>query len=380
VTDSLTQEIARLEAQLAEIEASIPQHTTPPQLIAKLDEVEEQLEEARARLAAQRQQEVGQEPSSPPLAKVEKPASPKRPCLDDLDLNLGQRTRLHRMMFEHGPANGTLMLLPIDQGMEHGPIDFFPNPPSADPEYQCRLAREGAYSGIVFHVGLAKRYMKAYAGAVPLILKLNGKTTIPSDAKAFSALAASVEDAVRLGADAVGYTLYVGSPAQGRDFIQLGKVRAECERYGMPLIVWAYPRGAAIEAKGGRDTIYAVDYAARLADELGADVVKLNVPKFSDPSNAQTPAPYRQLYEQWKELDENAAYRLAVEKVVASAGKTLVLFSGGSKMGDEDLLLKARIVMEAGATGLIFGRNMWQRPFAEGLAISAKVRDLLLTF
>jgi class I fructose-bisphosphate aldolase len=281
------------------------------------------------------------------------------------------------LLYEHGPGNGTLLLLPIDQGLEHGPVDFFPNPPSADPDYQCRLAQEGGYSGIVFHIGLARKYMKQYAGSVPLVLKLNGKTNIPSDAEAFSAQESTVEDAVRLGADAVGYTLYVGSPSQGQDFIQLGKVRAECDRYGMPLIVWSYPRGSAVETKGGRNSIYAVDYAARLADELGADIVKLNVPKFMDPGNADSPAPYRKLYEEWKELDEAEAYRRAVDKVVASAGKTMVLFSGGSKISDEDLLQKARICLEAGATGLIFGRNMWQRPFDDGLRITEQVKQIL---
>nr|NIV37426.1 fructose-bisphosphate aldolase [Anaerolineae bacterium] len=138
----------------------------------------------------------------------------KRPTLDDLDLSLGKRTRLHRLLYEHGPGNGTLLFLPIDQGLEHGPVDFFPNPESADPDYQCRLALEGGYSGIVFHVGLAQKYMRDYAGKVPLVLKLNGKTNIPPDNHAFSPQTASVEDAVRLGADAVGYTLYVGSPAQ----------------------------------------------------------------------------------------------------------------------------------------------------------------------
>jgi class I fructose-bisphosphate aldolase len=303
----------------------------------------------------------------------------KRPTLEELDLSLGKRTRMHRLLYEHGPGNGSLLFLPIDQGMEHGPVDFFPNPPSADPDYQCRLAREGGYSGIVFHVGLAQKYMKAYAGAVPLVLKLNGKTNIPSDADAFSAQESTVDDAVRLGADAVGYTLYVGSPSQHRDFIQLGHVRAECDRYGMPLIIWSYPRGSAVETKGGRDSIYAVDYAARVADELGADIVKLNVPKFRDPRNEDSPAPYRKLYEEWKDLDEDEAYGLAVDKVVASAGKTMVLFSGGSRISDEDLLLKARICIEAGATGLIFGRNMWQRPFPEGLAITQKVKDILLS-
>ncbi len=303
----------------------------------------------------------------------------KRPKLDELDLSLGKRTRMHRLLYEHGPGSGRLLLLPIDQGMEHGPIDFFPNPPSGDPDYQCRLASEGGYSGIVFHIGLAQKYMRDYVGTVPLILKLNGKTNVPSDAEAFSAVESTVEDAVRLGADAVGYTLYVGSPAQDRDFIQLGKVREDCDRYGMPLIVWSYPRGSAVEAKGGRNSIYAVDYAARLANELGADIVKLNVPKFGDPRNEDSPAPYGKLYREWKELDEDEAYRMAVEKVVASAGRTMVLFSGGSKISDEDLLRKARICIEAGATGLIFGRNMWQRPFEEGLRITEEVKEILLS-
>ena len=298
-------------------------------------------------------------------------AKVKRPTLDDLDLSLGKRTRLHRLLYEHGPGNGTMLLLPIDHGVEHGPVDFFANPDSIDPDYQLRLAKEGGYSGIVFHIGLAEKYMRDYAGEVPLVLKLNGKTNIPSDARAFSALDATVEDAVRLGADAVGYTLYVGSPRQDEDFIQLMRVRADCERYGMPLIVWSYPRGEAIEKKGGRDSLYAVDYAARLANELGADVVKLNVPKFEDPRNEDSPKPYNTLY---KEMD----YAKAVRKVIVSAGKTLVLFSGGSKISDEDLLEKARICMEQGATGLIFGRNMWQRPMEEALELTAKIKEIMI--
>jgi len=291
-----------------------------------------------------------------------------RPRLDDLHLGIGKRARLYRLLYEHGPGNGTMLLLPIDQGLEHGPIDFFANPESLNPEYQARLALEGGYSGIVFHIGLAEKYMPKYAGKVPLVLKLNGKTNIPPDDEAFSPQTATVEDAVRLGADAVGYTLYVGSPAQDQDFIQFMQIRAEAERFGMPVIVWAYPRGWAVEEKGGRDSLYAVDYAARVADELGADVVKLNVPDFEPEKNQASPKPYNTL-----KLD----YAQAVRKVVESAGKTMVLFSGGSKMGDEDLLEKARICMEAGATGLIFGRNMWQRPYHEGLALTAKIKEIM---
>ncbi|HSG48127.1 MAG TPA: hypothetical protein VLA43_09965, partial [Longimicrobiales bacterium] len=182
----------------------------------------------------------------------------RRPNLDEMGLSLGKKARLHRLLYEHGLKNGTLMILPIDQGLEHGPLNFFPNPPSADPDFQWRLAKEGGYNGIALHYGLARKYMNKYAGAVPLILKINGKTNVPSDADALSTLTATVEDAVAMGADAVGYTLYLGSPRQDEDFLQFMEVREACDKWGMPLIVWGYPRGSAIEEKGGRDSLYAV--------------------------------------------------------------------------------------------------------------------------
>ena len=174
-----------------------------------------------------------------------------RPVLNELDLPLGKRVRLRRLLYGRGLKNGTLLILPIDQGLEHGPIDFFPNPPSQDPDFQWRLALEGNFNAVACHYGLASKYMTKYAGKVPLLLKINGKTTIPSDAEAFSSLTGSVEDAVSLGADAVGYTLYVGSPRQDEDLQQLQLVREDCDKYSMPLVVWSYPRGAAIEEKGG---------------------------------------------------------------------------------------------------------------------------------
>lgn len=293
----------------------------------------------------------------------------KRPSLEAVPIAHGKRARLYRLLYEHGPGHGTILVLPVDQGLEHGPVDFFPNPPSENPEFQIRLAIDGGYSAVAFHYGIAARYLPPFAGKIPLILKINGKTDIPSSAQAFSGLTGRVDDAVRLGADAVGYTLYVGSPRQDEDFKQLCEVRAECDRYGMPLVVWSYPRGEAIDKKGGRDSLYAVDYAARVAAELGADVIKLNVPVFDQKARDTSPKPYNEM-----ELE----YRAAVEKVVRSAGASFVLFSGGSKMGDEDLLDKARLVMEAGATGLIFGRNMWQRPMAEALRLTGEIKRLIL--
>jgi class I fructose-bisphosphate aldolase len=290
----------------------------------------------------------------------------QRPTLDDLALSPGKRARLHRMLYEYGPANGTLLLLPIDQGLEHGPVDFFDNPDSLDPEYEYKLAIDGNYSGIALHFGLAAKYFYKHAGKIPLLLKINGKTNIPSDDDAFSPLTGSVEDAVRLGADAVGYTLYVGSPRQGDDIAQLTRVREECDRYGMPLVVWSYPRGKAVKEKGGQESLYAIDYAARVACEMGADIVKLNEPKLTDSDKQPKPYPTIQLTE-----------AEAIRKVVTSAGRTLVLLSGGSKVGDEDLLRKTRAAMEAGVTGLIFGRNLWQRRRADALEITNKIQQIL---
>lgn len=294
------------------------------------------------------------------------PARATRPTLDDMNLSPGKKARLHDMLYNHGVGNGTLLVLPIDHGLEHGPIDFFSNPAAADPDFHFELAVRGGYNGIACQIGFAEKHWSNWAGRVPLVLKVSGKTNVPPDDEAHSPLNASVEDAVRLGAHAVGYTLYVGSPQQSRHAEDLAGIRQGCERHGMPLIIWGYPRGRAMETKGGRNSIYAVDYAARVCMELGADIVKLNVPRKSD-KDALMPQKYREL--EWDYAD-------GARRVVRSAGRVPVLFSGGSKLSDEDLLEKARLAMDAGGAGLIFGRNMWQRPMEEALEVSARVKEL----
>jgi fructose-bisphosphate aldolase, class I len=284
-------------------------------------------------------------------------------------LPAGKRARLYRLLYEFGPGNGTLMLLPIDQGIEHGPRDFFPNPASKDPDYQFSLAAEAGYSALACQIGMAEKYYPDYAGKVPLILKVNAKTDIPSGSKAFSACNASVEDGVRLGADAIGYTLYVGSPRQDEDLAQLRRVREECDRFGMPLVIWSYPRGEAVESKGGQNSFYAIDYAARLAMEMGADIVKINMPQINPEKDKDAPAPYNEL-----QIDQQEAIRQCVE----SAGRALVVLSGGSKADDEVVLRNTSEVMEAGGSGVIFGRNVWQRERSEALAIIEQIKENLL--
>ena len=304
-----------------------------------------------------------------PLNVTPKLAQGKRLTLCEMDyLSPGKKARMYRLLYQHGPGNGTMMFLPIDQGLEHGPVDFFVNPPCGNPQYQFELAKHGHYSAIALHVGLADKYLKNYAGEVPLVLKLNGKTCVPSDKHAFSSLTSSVEDAVRLGADAVGYTLFVGSPSQAEDILQFNEVRRECEHLGMPIIVWAYPRGEDIDKKGGKNSFYAIHYAARVAAELGADVVKVNIPSAVEKDQSIQPDDYATL--QYSQEEK-------VKAIIGAAGKTMVVFSGGSKIGEDELTQQVKMVMEAGAHGLIFGRNMWQRPMDEALSISHKFAEIL---
>jgi class I fructose-bisphosphate aldolase len=292
--------------------------------------------------------------------------APARTSLDALSLSHGKRTRLWRLLYGHGPGNGTLMILPLDQGLEHGPADFFRNEAALDTGFVFELAQEGGYSSIALGIGLAEKYMRRHCGRVPLILKLNGKTNIADDAEAVSTRTASVEDAVKLGADAVGFTLYVGSPREAEGFEDFRKVRQDCERLGMPIVLWSYTRGRAIEAKGGKGTLYAQDYAARVAEELGADVVKLHEPQ---ETNDRCPEPY-------KSLKEDTPQR--IRRVVRSAGKVMVLFSGGEKQdSDAAVLYKVKLYMDCGATGVMFGRNMWLRTKEHALALTRQVRRIL---
>jgi class I fructose-bisphosphate aldolase len=291
-----------------------------------------------------------------------------RPALDQLGLSTGKKARLHRILHQSGLRNGTAIFLPYDQGLEHGPRDFFANPAASDPKYVISLALEGGFNGIAIQIGLAEKFYWEYAGQVPLVLKLNGKTDIPGAIDPLSPLNASVADAIRLGADAVGYTLYVGSPAQEHDFSQYLQVREDAQRFGLPLIVWSYPRGTAVDAKGGKDSFYAVDYAARTASELGADMVKVNFPH--PEKQAGVPAAYASEF----------TSQQAIDAVVRSANRSLLLVSGGERADDATMLDKARQSMEAGATGLIFGRNVWQRERGESLRFAAELRDLLAKY
>lgn len=306
----------------------------------------------------------------------------KKPSLDELQISEEKKKKLKSMLYGHGPGSGALLILPIDQGLEHGPMDFFTNPDAKNPEFQVKLAIEGNYSAIACQIGLAEKYWLKHKEKIPLILKVNGKTSIPNDDEAFSPLTSSVDDAVRLGATAVGYTLYVGSPNQDKDIAQLNKIRFECQKNDLPLVVWSYPRGKAVQDKGDKDSLYSVDYASRVAMELGADIIKLNIPKKLSGEKLKKYKNFLSKKEETKpylEL-ENSSNEERMKMVVESAGKSFVIVSGGSKVSDEELMLRNEFCLKAGVTGFVYGRNMWQRPFEKALKITKDTKEMILKY
>ena len=293
-----------------------------------------------------------------------------RPASADSRLGQGKRTRLRRLLHAHGPGNGTLLMLAADGGLEHGALDTVEHPDRATPQFAIDAAMRSC-SAILASIGMAEKYMDDVAGRLPLVLSLNGKTDVPPDDEALAPLIATVEDGARLGADAVAYTLYAGSPAQFEDFTQFATVRRDCQSLGMPLIVRAMPRGAAIERRGGPSSLYALAYAARVADELGADVVALDLPVANPQRDAQAPKPYNTL-----QLGRDEAAR----HVVVAANRTPLLFATGSASSKDDLEGIARTAMDAGAAGLLIERGLWQHPTEDAQALVHALSDVLRSY
>lgn len=222
--------------------------------------------------------------------------------------------------------NGKVMLLAYDQGFEHGPVDF--DEKNVDPAYIMEIAKNGFYTGVVFQEGIAARYYDKQCG-VPLVVKLNGKTSFYSE-EPLSLQLCTVDKAIELGASAVGYTIYVGSEHEEQMLVEFSKIEDEAHAKGLGVIAWMYPRGSKVAGhESERDT---VAYGARLGLELNADFVK--VPYTGDPESFN-----------W---------------VVRAAGKTGVLAQGGKKIDWENLEEEVSGVMKAGAKGIAIGRNVWQ--------------------
>jgi class I fructose-bisphosphate aldolase len=286
--------------------------------------------------------------------------------------NTGVKTNLARLM-NHGALAGTgkFVILPVDQGFEHGPArSFAPNPPAYDPDYHFQLAIDAGCNAYAAPLGSLEASADKFAGQVPLILKLNNSDTLAKMDQPCSAVTASVKDAVRLGCVAIGYTIYPGSGARNVMYEELRDLVREAKESGLPTIVWAYPRGTAL-SKDGETAIDVVAYAAQISCQLGAHVVKVKPPKdFVEQPEA------KKVFEKYAIPTKTMADR--VRHVVQSAmnGKRIVIFSGGEAKETDALIAEVREIAAGGGFGSIMGRNAFQRPRAEALKLLGSVMDI----
>lgn len=294
----------------------------------------------------------------------------------NVSYSVGEMARIRQIL----RPSGRTLLLPYDQFIEHDCRHLDAESDAGNPDYIMKLAIDGHYNGVAIHYGLAKRFWSKYEGQVPLILKINGKTSFPSQKEALSVHTAWVEDAVRMGAIAIGYTMYYGSGAEREDLPQLARVRSLCDRYGLPLIIWAYPRGETVDAKGGKESSYALESAARMAVEMGASIIKSNMPKAASADffdNDEIPDYYRRVERDLQSLDvAEQSYERAKRIVVAAQGIP-ILFSGGSEKSEEDFIAHSKACLKAGCFGFIFGRNMWKRSREKAISLTKLLSDLL---
>lgn len=238
--------------------------------------------------------------------------------------------------------NGKAIFLAYDHGLEHGPSDFHDK--DADPNYILNIAKKGKYNAVIFQKGIAEKYNERIRKLkIPLIVKLNGKTSL-SGGEPISRQICSVKEALRLGAVAVGYTIYIGSKYESVMMKEFDAIEQEAHRKGIPVIVWVYPRGKRVKGKSKGEIMA---YAARTGLEIGADIIKMKY--------------------------EGSAKEL--KWAVKVAGKTKVVIAGGVKSGEKEFLRQVKEMMDSGAIGLAVGRNVWQSK--KPVELSNKIRRII---
>ncbi len=279
--------------------------------------------------------------------------------------NPGTLTNLARLL-NHGKLGGTgkLVILPVDQGFEHGPArSFAPNPGGYDPRYHVELAIGAGCNAYAAPLGFIEAVAADYAGEIPLILKANNHDVLYDEKDPLGAMTASVEDALRLGCVAVGYTIYPGTMDRRLLYEQLQALTLDAKEAGLAVVVWSYPRGSGL-SKAGESGVDVTAYAAQIAAQMGAHVIKV---KLSTEHVEQAEA--KKAYETYKIPIGTLADR--VKHVVQSAfnGRRIVIFSGGAKSDTEAVLNEARAIRDGGGFGSIIGRNSFQRPKPEALEL-----------
>lgn len=278
--------------------------------------------------------------------------------------NPGTKANLARILM-HGRLGGSgrLVILPVDQGFEHGPArSFAPNPPAYDPHYHWQLAIDAGLSAFASVLGMIEAGADSFAGQIPTILKVNSANSLTrAKEDADQAVTASVEDALRLGCAAIGFTIYPGSDAAYGQIEELRELALEAKAHGLAVVVWSYPRGGKL-SKEGETAVDVVAYAAHMAALLGAHIIKVKPPTaFLEQEEA------KKAYEKQGIDVSTLSKRVAHVVQSAFAGKRIVVFSGGPAKDAAGIYQEITAIRDGGGNGSIIGRNTFQRPREEAL-------------
>jgi len=283
--------------------------------------------------------------------------------------NPGTLVNLARLL-NHGKLGGTgrMVILPVDQGFEHGPArSFAPNPPAYDPRYHFQLAIDAGCNAYAAPLGFIEAGARDFAGEVPLILKINNHDVLLDEKDPLSALTSGVHDALRLGCAAIGFTIYPGSAARVTMYEQIRAAAALAKENGLAVVVWSYPRGSGL-SKEGETAMDICGYAAHIAAELGAHIIKVKLPTAHLEQEAA-----RKVYE--KEKVPIATLTERVRHVVQCTfnGRRIVIFSGGPAVSDDTVYQEVTAIHDGGGFGSIIGRNSFQRKREQSLQFLDKI-------
>jgi fructose-bisphosphate aldolase, class I len=284
----------------------------------------------------------------------------------------GTLTNISRFL-NHGRLGGTgkLVILPVDQGFEHGPArSFAVNPAAYDPRYHFELALEAGCNAYAAPLGFLEAGAREFAGQLPLILKLSNHDVLADEADPDQAVTASVADALRLGCAAIGYTIYPGSSHRLEMYSKIRALAEEAKRCGLAVVIWAYARGSSL-SKEGETAIDVIGYAAQIASQLGAHIVKVKLP-----SAHVELAAAKKVYDSVKIPIATLQERVAHVVQCAFNGRRIVIFSGGEHVSDDALMGEIRAIHAGGGFGSIIGRNSFQRPRAEAVKLLRRIMDV----
>ena len=286
--------------------------------------------------------------------------------------NAGVLTNLRRLLCTGNLAGtGKLVILPVDQGFEHGPArSFAENPAGYDPSYHFNLAIESGCNAYAAPLGFLESEAANFAGEIPLILKLNNSDSLRSDTNPCPALTASIDDALKLGCVGIGYTIYPGSAQRNEMYGILRELTREAKDAGLAVVVWSYARGEEL-SKNGETAVDVIAYAAHIAAQLGAHIIKVKPPTEKLEVGAA-----KKVYE--AEGIPIATLEERTKHVIQSAfnGKRITIFSGGPAKGDSEVLEEVRGLARGGSFGSIVGRNAFQRPKAEALKLLHSIQEI----